>query len=71
MVQPHPVNDSNALGNLPIVMTIFGLSLFVFAIRIYTRVCPKYKLDASDYTLSIAVVSRTQKEEIAATKENN
>jgi len=54
------MNDSTAQGYLPIVMTFLGLSLFVFAIRIYTRVYPKYKLDASDYTLSVAVVSCAQ-----------
>lgn len=71
MAQLQPVNDSVALQNLPIVMTIFGLSLFVFAIRIYTRVCPKYKLDASDHILSVAVVSCTYKEEIVIKTKHN
>ncbi|KAH8726620.1 hypothetical protein GQ44DRAFT_825616 [Phaeosphaeriaceae sp. PMI808] len=55
MAQPHPVNDSIALNGLAIVMTLLGLSFVVFVIRIYTRVYPKYKLDASNYCLSIAV----------------
>ncbi|KAH8728547.1 hypothetical protein GQ44DRAFT_675982 [Phaeosphaeriaceae sp. PMI808] len=69
MAQPHLVNDSIALDGLAIVMTLFGLSLFVFAIRIYTRVYPKYKLDASDYNLSIAVISR--KADSVVTKDND
>ncbi|PVH97399.1 hypothetical protein DM02DRAFT_533289 [Periconia macrospinosa] len=55
MAQPHLVNDSIAIDDLAIAMTFLGLSLIVFAIRIYTRVYPKYKLDASDYTISVAV----------------
>jgi hypothetical protein len=70
MTQPRRANDSNAWDDLAIAMTVLGLSLIIFAIRIYTRVYPKYKLDASDYTLLVAVVSRI-KEVYAVTKKND
>jgi hypothetical protein len=70
MTQPRPANDSNAWDDLAIAMTVLSLSLIIFTIRIYTRVYPKYKLDASDYNLIIAVVSRT-KEVYVVTKKND
>ncbi|PVH96846.1 hypothetical protein DM02DRAFT_658845 [Periconia macrospinosa] len=48
-------HGSIAPDDLTVVMTFLALSLVVFAIRIFTRVYPKYKLDASDYDVSIAV----------------
>lgn len=55
--QPPLVDDSIGPQNLAIITPIFSLGILLFLIRIYTRVTPIYKLNASDYTNTVAVVS--------------
>jgi len=35
---------------------LFALTLFLYGLRIYTRVRPTFQLSAVDYTISVAVV---------------
>ena len=62
---PSPLtDDSTGTTALSIITPIFALGILFYALRIYTRVIPTYKLNASDYTCTIAVVSaRTSIEE--------
>ncbi|KAK7571463.1 hypothetical protein V3481_018675 [Fusarium oxysporum f. sp. vasinfectum] len=50
---PHSSLGPRALG---IVTPFLIVGILVFSVRIYTRVTPVYKLDASDYTISVAVI---------------
>ncbi|KAK2129004.1 hypothetical protein NOF04DRAFT_1346289 [Fusarium oxysporum II5] len=50
---PHSSLGPRALG---IVTPFLIVGILVFTVRIYTRVTPVYKLDASDYTISVAVI---------------
>jgi hypothetical protein len=51
------VDDSTGTRALVIVTVSFALALLCFTARIYTRVFPLYKLNASDFINSVAVVS--------------
>lgn len=51
------VDDSVGLHALGVVTPFFVLAILVFSVRIYTRITPVRKLDATDYTNSVAVVS--------------
>lgn len=55
--QTPPVNDSVGTKSLAILTPILTLGILSFSVRIYSRVIPTYKLNASDYTNAIAVVS--------------
>ncbi|KAK0716822.1 hypothetical protein B0T26DRAFT_707348 [Lasiosphaeria miniovina] len=44
---------------MAILVPLFALALAVYALRIWTRARPKYRLNASDYTVSIAVLAET------------
>ncbi|KAH7119464.1 hypothetical protein B0J13DRAFT_457875 [Dactylonectria estremocensis] len=57
MGQQAPPVDDLGLHNLAIITPIFALGILLFLVRIYTRVVPTYKLNASDYMLSVAVVA--------------
>ncbi|KAF5702849.1 hypothetical protein FMUND_13275 [Fusarium mundagurra] len=50
---PHSSLGPRALG---IVTPFLIIGILVFTVRIYTWVTPVYKLDASDYTISVAVI---------------
>ncbi|KAM9879618.1 hypothetical protein VDGL01_06282 [Verticillium dahliae] len=57
------MNDDGSLSHdslgpraLAIVTPFFVLAILIFSVRIYTRVTPTHKLDASDYTISIAIL---------------
>lgn len=54
---PHSSLGPRALG---IVTPFLIVGILVFTVRIYTRVTPVYKLDASDYTISVAVIGIRQ-----------
>jgi hypothetical protein len=54
---PHDSLGPRALG---IITPFLIVGILVFLVRIYTRVTPVYKLDASDYTISVVVVSTRQ-----------
>ncbi|KAH8658552.1 hypothetical protein BGZ61DRAFT_567588 [Ilyonectria robusta] len=56
--QPPLVDDSIGPQNLAIITPIFSLGILLFVLRIYTRVTPIYKLNASDYTNAVAVVAQ-------------
>ncbi|KAM5341938.1 hypothetical protein ACJ41O_014969 [Fusarium nematophilum] len=57
MDEEVPVDDSIGPRSLAIVTVIFGLGILLFLLRIYTRVIPTYKLNASDYMIIIAVIA--------------
>lgn len=59
--QPPLVDDSIGPQNLAIITPLFSLGILLFVLRIYTRVTPIYKLNASDYTNAVAVVCETSK----------
>ncbi|KAI3573670.1 hypothetical protein IWW34DRAFT_810295 [Fusarium oxysporum f. sp. albedinis] len=52
----HRPHDSLRPRALAIVTPFLIVAIIVFSVRIYTRVTPVYKLDASDYTISVAVL---------------
>ncbi|KAI6749279.1 hypothetical protein HG530_015118 [Fusarium avenaceum] len=52
----HRPHDSLGPQALAIVTPFLIVGITVFLVRIYTRVTPVYKLDASDYTISVAVL---------------
>ncbi|KAL5592354.1 hypothetical protein FOBRF1_013380 [Fusarium oxysporum] len=52
----HLPHDSLGPRALAIVTPFLIVAILVFSVRIYTRVTPVYKLDASDYTISVAVL---------------
>ncbi|KAM5341192.1 hypothetical protein ACJ41O_015301 [Fusarium nematophilum] len=52
----HLPHDSLGPQALAIVTPFFIVAILVFSVRIYTRVRPAYKLDASDYTISVAIL---------------
>ncbi|KAH7116590.1 hypothetical protein B0J13DRAFT_459106 [Dactylonectria estremocensis] len=56
MGQQAPPIDDLGLHNLAIITPIFTFSILLFLMRIYTYVVLTYKLNASDYMLSVAVV---------------
>lgn len=56
--QPPLVDDSIGPQNLAIITPLFSLGILLFVLRIYTRVTPIYKLNASDYTNAVAVVAQ-------------
>ncbi|KAH7175300.1 hypothetical protein EDB81DRAFT_1507 [Dactylonectria macrodidyma] len=53
-----PVDDSIGPRNLALVTVAFAIGLLLFALRIYTRIVPTYKLNTSDYMITIAVVAQ-------------
>lgn len=44
------------------IWTLYGITLIVFAIRIGSRLTPKFALTAADYTITVALVSKKRKE---------
>ena len=57
----HLPHDSLGPRAQAILLPLFIVAILVFSVRIYTHVVPAYKLDASDYTISAAVVSARQR----------
>ncbi|KAH6981630.1 hypothetical protein BKA56DRAFT_672437 [Ilyonectria sp. MPI-CAGE-AT-0026] len=55
--QAHLVNDSIGIRALAIVGSIFAVSVFLYILRIYVRVMPRYQLDGSDYCASFALLA--------------
>jgi hypothetical protein len=55
----HLVDDSTGPFALVAVTVPLALALLCFFARIYTRVFPTYKLNASDFMNIAAVVSRS------------
>jgi hypothetical protein len=55
--ETHLVDDSVGPRILAVVTVLFALVLLCFSARIYTRNFPRYKLNASDFMNSVAVVS--------------
>ncbi|QKD57433.2 uncharacterized protein FOBCDRAFT_138993 [Fusarium oxysporum Fo47] len=53
----HLPHDSLGPRALVIVTPFLIIAIIVFSARIYTHVAPVYKLDASDYTISVAIIS--------------
>jgi len=41
---------------LAVILPLFAISLAVYTVRIWTRARPKLRLNAADYTISIAMV---------------
>ncbi|KAH7204883.1 uncharacterized protein BKA55DRAFT_600412 [Fusarium redolens] len=52
----HLPHDSLGPRALAIVTPFLIIAIIVFSVQIYTRVTPVYKLDASDYTISVAIL---------------
>ncbi|KAF4417545.1 hypothetical protein F53441_14511 [Fusarium austroafricanum] len=52
----HLPHDSLGPRVLAIISPFLIIAIIAFSVRIYTRVTPVYKLDASDYTISVAVL---------------
>ncbi|KAL5611013.1 hypothetical protein FOBRF1_007130 [Fusarium oxysporum] len=52
----HLPHDSLGPRALAIVRPFLIVAILVFSVRIFTRVTPVYKLDASDYIISVAVL---------------
>lgn len=55
--QTAPPDDSNGLESLYILGPFMFLGIVFFIVRIYTRLALSYKLNVSDYTNAVAVVS--------------
>lgn len=51
-----PDDDSTGARALTIITPFFALGLLLFVLRIYTRMIPIFKLNASDYLIMVAVV---------------
>ncbi|KAK5660023.1 hypothetical protein OQA88_13491 [Cercophora sp. LCS_1] len=56
---PPPVDLSIGYRTLAILLPLFALSLLLYGVRIWTRVRPEYRLNAADYTISVAMVAET------------
>nr|CEG05002.1 unnamed protein product [Fusarium clavum] len=52
----HRPHDSLGPKALAIVTPFVIVGIIAFLVRIYTRITPVYKLDASDYTISVAIL---------------
>ncbi|PMD29424.1 hypothetical protein L207DRAFT_405146, partial [Hyaloscypha variabilis F] len=52
-------NDSVGPKALAALTPLLAIGMLFYAIRIYTRVVPKYKLNAADWACTMAVVSET------------
>ncbi|KAJ9419944.1 hypothetical protein FOXG_15610 [Fusarium oxysporum f. sp. lycopersici 4287] len=52
-----PNDDSTGVHALTVITPFFSLGLVIFILRMYTRIIPAYKLHASDYLITIAVVA--------------
>ncbi|KAF4950441.1 hypothetical protein FSARC_13199 [Fusarium sarcochroum] len=53
-----PDDDSTGARALAIITPFFFLGLVAFVLRVYTRIIPAYKLNASDYLVMIAMVAQ-------------
>lgn len=42
---------------LAVLMPVYALALVAYAVRIWTRIRPKYRLNAADHTITVAFVS--------------
>jgi hypothetical protein len=49
-------NDSVGPKALAVLTPIFAIGILFYAVRIYTRIIPKYKLNFADWACTIAVV---------------
>ncbi|KAF4993683.1 hypothetical protein FDECE_13345 [Fusarium decemcellulare] len=54
-----PHDDSTGARALIIITPFFALGLLLFVLRMYTRITPVYKLNISDYLITIAVIAET------------
>jgi hypothetical protein len=52
----HVPNDSVGPKALTVLTPIFAIGILFYAVRIYTRVVPKYKLNVADWACTIATV---------------
>jgi hypothetical protein len=50
------VNDSVGPKSLAVLTPILAIGILFYSIRIYTRVVPRYRLNAADWACTIAVV---------------
>ncbi|KAK0710821.1 hypothetical protein B0H67DRAFT_265765 [Lasiosphaeris hirsuta] len=50
-------DNSVGLATLAVVVPLFTLAIIVYSIRIRTRMRPKYRLNAADYTITIAFLA--------------
>jgi hypothetical protein len=55
--ETHLVDNSTGRRALVITTVLLALALLCFSARIYTRIFPSYKLNASDFMNAFAVVS--------------
>ncbi|KAH8707191.1 hypothetical protein GQ44DRAFT_715912 [Phaeosphaeriaceae sp. PMI808] len=55
--ETYLVDDSTGPRALVVTTVLLALALLCFLARIYTRIFPSYKLNASDFMNSVAVVS--------------
>ncbi|KXX74010.1 hypothetical protein MMYC01_210664, partial [Madurella mycetomatis] len=39
---------------LAVLVPLYALALIAYAVRIWTRIRPKYRLNAADYTITVA-----------------
>jgi len=53
--ETHLVDDSTGPRALVVTTVLFAVALLCFSARIYTRISPSYKLNASDYMNAVAV----------------
>ncbi|KAK3358817.1 hypothetical protein B0T25DRAFT_493950 [Lasiosphaeria hispida] len=49
-----PPDNSVGPATLAVVVPLFALATIVYSVRIWTRMRPKYRLNAADYTITIA-----------------
>jgi len=52
-----PPDESQGPMLMGSVLPLFGLALIVYAIRIWSRLRPKYNMTAADYAITIAMVT--------------
>ncbi|KXX77649.1 hypothetical protein MMYC01_205976 [Madurella mycetomatis] len=52
-------DDDRGPALLASIWTLQGITLIVFAIRIWSRLTPKFALTAADYTITVALIARS------------
>jgi len=51
------IGDDQGPFLLGVCLTLYGLSVVAYAVRIWSRLSPKVALTAADYTITVSMVS--------------
>jgi len=55
-----PPDDTTGTRTLYILIPLFAISILMYAVRIYPRVVPKWRLNVCDYAMTVAVVNLSE-----------